>query len=142
VAELLVKAVSATHSDPTKDARGCYKQGDVVGVAPNGWPWGALELKPPAQGGRFVVIKITDVTRAQVVNWVRNHWGCEIDGVDWVNDPSDVRARRRVRIDIDLVPTNVRNQLNNNGVYTTTWTAIRQYVRNKRTSQTGAGVPI
>jgi hypothetical protein len=146
VAELLVKAVSATHTDPTKDARGCYKQGDVVRVVENGHEWGALELRPPAAGGKFVVIKITDVTRQQVINWVRNHWGCEVEGVDWVTeptpDPSGINARRRVRIDVDLVPNNVRNQLNQNGVYTTTWTAIRQYVRNKRTSQTGAGVPI
>ena len=137
MAELLVKAVSATHPDQTKDAQGCYKLGDVVGVAPNGWAWGALELKAPATGGKFVVIKITDVTRQQVINWVRNNWGTEIDGVDFVNG-----RRRRVRIDIDLVPNNVRNTLNNTGQYTTTWTAIRQYVRNKITNGTATGSPI
>ncbi len=140
MAELLVKAVSATHPDATKDARGCYKAGDVVGVAPNGWAWGAKELLPPAQGGKFVIIKITDVTRQQVINWVRNHWDCEIDGLDFVAGTA-VR-RRRVRIDIDLVPNNVKNTLNNNGFFTTTWAAIRQYVRNKTNSETASGSPI
>jgi hypothetical protein len=137
MAELLVKAVSATHPNPEKDLRGCYKLGDVVGVAPNGWEWGALEFKAPADGGKFVIIKITDVTRQQVINWVRNNWTCEIDGVDVING-----RRRRVRIDIDLVPNNVRNTLNNTGQYTTTWAAIRQYVRNKITNQTAQGSPI
>lgn len=140
MAELLVKAVDAVHSNPTKDARGCYKRGDIVGVAPNGWQWGAKELKPPADGGKFVVIKITDVSRAQIINWVRNHWDCEIDGLDFV-DGNAVR-RRRVRIDVDLVPVSVRQTLNQTGQFTTTWAAIRQYVRNKRTNQTGTGEPI
>jgi hypothetical protein len=143
MAELLVKAVSATHTDPDKDTRGCYKQGDVIGVAPNGWEWGALELLPPADGGKFVIIKITDVTRAQVINWVRNHWATWIDRTDRADDPDAVAVRRRrVRIDIDLVPLAVRQQLNTTGQYTTTWTAIRKYVRNKLNNQTADGSPI
>lgn len=137
MAELLVKAVNATHSDSVKDARGCYKQGDVVGVAPDGWPWGALELKAPANGGKFVVIKITDVTRAQVINWVKNHWNWIITVFD-----SEAGKRCRVRIDIDLVPAGVRNTLNTTGQFSTTWSAIRQYIRNKSTDETANGSPI
>lgn len=136
MAELLVKAVDATHPDPTTDARYCYKQGDVVGVAPDGWHWGALELLPPAQGGRFVIIKITDVTRQQVINWVSNHWQCDIQGLD-IN-----ARRRRVRIDIDLIPASVKQTLNQTGQYSTTWAAIRAYVRNKQTQATAANQPI
>lgn len=142
MAELLIKAVNATHSDPLKDARGCYKRGDVVGVAPNGWNWGAKELHPPADGGKFVVLKITDVTRQQVINWVRNNWGTEIDGIDFDADGETPLRRRRVRIDVDLVPNNVRNAMNNTGQYTTTWAAIRQYFRNKQTDQTATGAAI
>lgn len=32
MALLLIKATNATHIDPTKDQRGCYKRGDVVSV--------------------------------------------------------------------------------------------------------------
>jgi hypothetical protein len=136
MAEILVKAVDAIHPDPVKDLRGCYKRGDVIGVAPNGWAWGALEQLAPVNGGQFVIVKITDVTRTQVLNWVRNNWQCEIDGVD-----SNVR-RRRVRIDTQLLPASVRNALNNTGQYSTTWAAIRQYLRNKLTDATATGSPI
>jgi hypothetical protein len=139
MAELLIKAVDATHGDPEKDAKGCYKRGDVVGVAPNGWEWGSLELKAPAAGGKFVVVKITDVTRQQVVNWVRNHWDTEIDGTD--GGVVTVR-RRRVHINWTALPNPVRNALNSTGQYTTTWAAIREYVRNKQTAETAQNSPI
>jgi hypothetical protein len=137
MAELLVRAVSSTSNDPldpNENLRGCYKAGDVIGVAPNGWNWGQAEL---CIGGMFYVVKITDVTRQQVINWVRNNWTCEIEGIDTING-----RRRRVRIDIDLVPLAVRNTLATTGQYTTTWAAIREYVRNKITNQTANGSPI
>jgi hypothetical protein len=43
MAELLVKAISNSHIDPTKDQRGCYKRGDVVVVMPDGHQWGKEE---------------------------------------------------------------------------------------------------
>lgn len=143
MAELLVMAVNRTHNDPAKEARGCYKRGDVVLVMENGHPWGSSELKAPINGGQFVVIKITDVTKAQVLQWIRNHWNClledphlaAIDGVTPL-------ARRRVRIDVNLVPPGVLQTLNQTGEFTTTWTQIRQYVRDKQSDTTGAGSPI
>jgi hypothetical protein len=142
VAELLVKAVDHIHADPTINTRDCYKRGDIIGVAPNGWPWGAKELKAPAEGGKFVVIKITDVTRQQVINWVRNHWGTEIDGIDWITTLDNVVRRRRVRINVAALPANVRNTLNNTGQFTTTWAAVRQFVHNKLNNETAADSPI
>ena len=53
MAELLVKLLSATNPDPVKDARGCYKRGDVVDVRPDGFKWGREECPP-----RFVVVCI------------------------------------------------------------------------------------
>lgn len=131
--ELLVKAVDATHPDPVKDQRGCYKQGDVVLVRDNGFEWGALEVIPPADGGKFAIIAITDVTAQQVRNWVRNHWDTDIDGIDL-----DQR-RRRVRIDVDLLPAGVRQTLNQTGRYSTTWATARNFVRNKLTNSTATG---
>lgn len=135
MAELLIKAVDATHDDPEKDQRGCYKRGDIVVVRPDGWGWGTQEVIPPASGGLFVVVKITDVTPAQIRRWVKNNWSDDIEG------NSDTR-RRRVRIDVHLLPVGVRNTLNNTGTYSTTWSAIRQYVRNKLTDATATGAAI
>lgn len=141
MAELLIKAVNATHSDPTKDAAGCYKRGDLVGVAPDGWQWGSLELKAPASGGKFVVIKLTDVTRAQVLTWIRNHWNCDADAPRLDANGITI-TRRRVSIDVDLMPNNVRNTLNTTGVFSTTWAAARQYLHDKLTNETATNSPI
>ena len=135
MAELLIKAVDATHTDPTKDVRGCYKRGDVVLVRENGHVWGSKELFAPANGGKFIVLKITDVTATQVRNWIRNNWQTELE-----ND--DGTRRRRVHINWTALPNNVRNAMNNNGQYTTTWAAIRQYVRNKQTAATATGATL
>lgn len=135
MAELLIKAVDARHSDPTKDARGCYKRGDIVLVRPNGFEWGRLEVLPPAQGGVFVIIKITDVTPNQVRNWIRNNWETDPEA-------DDTTRRRRIKIDADSLPAGVRSTLNQTGQYTTTWATIRQYVRNKQTNATATGVAL
>lgn len=44
--EILVKAESHTHPDPTKDRRGAYKKGDVVVVMTDGHSWGDKEGPP------------------------------------------------------------------------------------------------
>lgn len=46
MAEFLVKAIDAIHNDPVKDARGCYKSGDIVVVMPDGHSWGNEECLP------------------------------------------------------------------------------------------------
>lgn len=137
MAEFLIKAIDATHSDSIKDQRGCYKRGDIVDLRPDGWTWGGLELLAPANGGKFVVLKVTDVTVEQVKQFAINklgalaHWlMSETSGVDAEGAPIIVR-RRRLRFDVDLVPAGVRNTLNKTGQYSTTWTAIKGYLRDK-----------
>lgn len=136
MAELLIKAIDATHSNPDKDAKGCYKRGDIVLIRPNGHTWGSKELKAPADGGKFIVLKITDVTPAQVRNWVHNNWQTNVED----SDPEG--RRRRVHINIATIPAAVRSIMNTTGEYTTTWAAIRQYVRNKKTAATATGATV
>lgn len=135
MAELLIKAVNATHADAGKDQRGSYKRGDIVDVRPDGYEWGRLELLPPAQGGVFVIVAIADVTVDQVRNFVQNRWGCQPDGPH-VDANKQTLRRRKVQIDISSVPAGVRNTLNQTGRYQTTWSAIRQFVKNKLTADT------
>jgi hypothetical protein len=70
VAELLIKAVSATHADATKGERGCYKRGDPVLVMPDGHAWGSREAMP-----RFVILKVPGISaeaaRPYVAPWTR-----------------------------------------------------------------------
>lgn len=137
MAELLIKAVDAFHPDPEKDQRGSYKQGDIVLVMEDGHEWGAKEILPPQQGGKFVRVQITGVTVAQVMNWCQNNWGMLLDASERIGGV-DV-TRRAIRIDVSLLPNNVRNTLNRDGFYANTWSNIRDYVRNKITDSTAAG---
>lgn len=72
MAELLIKAIDATHSAPAKDARGCYKRGDPVVVMPDGHAWGTREALP-----KFVLLKVPGVTVAQaqqyIAPWTRTY---------------------------------------------------------------------
>ena len=52
--EALVMVVDHTHVDKTKEARGCYKEGDIVLVKESGWKWSDTEKK------QFVVVKLAD----------------------------------------------------------------------------------
>jgi hypothetical protein len=65
MAELLIKAVDATHSDPAKDSRGCYKRGDPVVAMPDGHSWGVREGLP-----KFVLLKVPGVTVAQAQQYI------------------------------------------------------------------------
>ena len=123
-AEILFKAVD--NPDPMG-----YKRGDPVVIFENGHVWGSEELKVPNVGGLFVVIKITDVTVAQVRNFILTRWGFDILDLE-----PDQTARRRVRLDISAMPVSLRNALNRDGQYTTTWTAIRSFIKNRRTGET------
>lgn len=142
--ELLFKAVDASHADPLVDA-GCYKRGDFVIAFDNGHTWGTEELLPPAQGGKFARIVISDVTVDQFKNFVRNKWLIAADDGETEDVNTEGRIaqrfvrRRRLHIRVADLPANVRNQLNNNGVFTTTWAAVREYVREKVSGTTAQG---
>jgi hypothetical protein len=141
MAELLIKAIDATNPDPGKDATGCYKRGDIICVRPDGFQWGSEERRAPANGGRAVIVKIPGVTPAQIRNFIRNRWATDVDGED-IDQALGQLRRRRIRIDVADLPAQVRQTLNQTGEFSTTWTAIRQYVRNKQNNQTATGATL
>lgn len=51
--ELLLKAIDATHSDPVKDKKGCYKKGDIVEVREENSQYGKKECLP-----KFLVVNV------------------------------------------------------------------------------------
>ena len=60
MATLLIYARNNVHADPEKDARGCYKLGDIVEVFDDSKPI-ASPIAP-----EWYIVRITDVTKAQV----------------------------------------------------------------------------
>lgn len=128
MAELLVVAVDATHDDPEKDRRGCYKRGDVVIVQDDGHEWGRKEGPP-----KFVVLRIPGAARA-LADRLQEHQDDDDTGqpvVDVEGRP-DVFRRRRWRLDIDALPPGIRAQLAANGRADITRAQIRTRLRRKR----------
>lgn len=122
MAELLIKAVDAVHSDSEKDAA-CYKRGHVVDVRPDGWAWGREERLP-----RFVVIQIPGMTVAQARRLTGEH-----------RDDTDRRmlGRREHRIVLEELPIAARNALETHGRCVVSRAAFAGKVHNRRTNQRG-----
>ena len=124
MAEILIRAV-----DNTSGHIMAWKRGMPVVVFENGHPWGAQEVIPPAQGGKFVILKITDVTVAQVNNFLQNRWGIDLcdEEMSVVTVLPEAIRRRVVNLRVSDLPANVRQQLNNNGSFSTTWPNVKSF---------------
>jgi hypothetical protein len=135
MAEILVKAVSAAHSDPAKDRRGCYKAGMPVVVMGDGHGWGTEECLP-----KFVLIKIPGVSVATVLKYVQPQ-------LEETPDDKGVYLpyRRRLwRIRVEDLPQGAKDKLATAGVltikagsysgsYDYTWAQVKGYFRNLKT---------
>ncbi len=130
MAELLIKAWSATHPDATKDRRGCYKRGDIVVVKPDGFEWGAAETLPD-----FVLVKIPGVTvdKVQALTGMQTEDDAGTPLTDENGAPITYR-RRRWRVLVDNIPPAILNELKTTGEVTVTPAQIRAYVTRIRDS--------
>ncbi len=66
--EIICKAIDATHPDPVKDQRGCYKRGMPVAVYPDGTRWGNEEKLP-----KFFIIKLPGIPVEDAQKYVESH---------------------------------------------------------------------
>ena len=104
MAELLIKAVDATHADPSKDARGCYKRGDVVVVKPDGHTWGTQERLP-----LFWVLKVPGLSVAECDTYLEP---------DALPEFGMKTRRRKYRLDAADLPKAATDDLEASGVAT------------------------
>jgi hypothetical protein len=97
--ELLVKAVDATHIDPIKDRRGCYKKGYPISVKPDGWANGNPNWYQSKYaeflGTFFVIIKCPEVTVEQAQGYIRP-WEKQIDYEIISSNPTNGNYQIRV----------------------------------------------
>ncbi len=126
-----VVLVKYSHGCAEADSAFCWHRGDPVHVGPivppdsSHCPWGKQVCPETADGVcRFVIITITDVTVEQARNWLGKHL------FDENGNPIRMRHRRLVW---QALPVAVKIQLRDTGRYTTTWEAIRQFIRNMQT---------
>lgn len=127
MAELLIKLVDATHEDPEKDRRGCYKRGDVVVVQEDGHEWGAKEGPP-----RFVRLHIPGAARALAERLTEEQ--DDDDNGAPLPDAQEGRRfrRRRWRVDLDALPAAIRTALQTTGRASITRAQIRSRLKRKR----------
>jgi hypothetical protein len=112
-----------------------WRRGMPVEILPDSHVFSPRESLPPAQGGSFFVVQITDLTPAQIVQWFRSRAIpelCDEEKAAVTVEPESV-ARRVFHIRIADVPPSVRQQINTTGRYVTTWDAIRTFIQNRTT---------
>jgi len=125
MAELLIKAINHTHSDPIKDRRGAYKRGMVVGVQADGHQWGAKEALP-----RFVIVKIPGVPNSKVKSLLSPQTEDDNGTLGVAN--LAVFRRRRWRLNWNNLPPSIKQKLRDDGEITTTKAQIRNYLKRIR----------
>jgi hypothetical protein len=133
VAEILLKWLDATNGNAVKDQRGCYKRGDPVVVMPDGHPWGREELKPPAQGGKFVVVKVPGLDPVLVKERLEAPERSDL----LFDNTGDflVTRRRRVGLDLSAFASNTLQAMERDGEITLTLTAARDRLLDKVTRE-------
>lgn len=133
--DVLIRAVSTTSDDPTKNVAGCHKIGDPVDIGPVGFFAGVEELKTPQAGGRFFILTISDVSEEQARRFIEAHE--EI--INFATLETRIHIARRYRLVLSELPAGVRSQINTTGRYTATWAQVRSFIENKVTLAREAG---
>lgn len=150
--DLVIKAVDATHPDPVKDARGCYKRGDIVAVVRDGAEVGRLVELPPKDGGKFVRIRVckndgSELLPSELLNIIKAKWTNFVDVAQSeysITNAEQVVRRRALQVPIDLFTTVQKTTLNNTGTLgftntgqaAITLSAARTRIVNKLTGET------
>lgn len=114
----------ATHENAEKDARGCYKRGDIVAVHEDSAHDGDLVRNPVS--APWVLIKVAGITKAQAERVLEP---------DMERDEADGRrlTRRKFRLNPADLPAGVRQTIARDRYYETTLAQVRNFIRNKRT---------
>lgn len=133
MADLLLKAIDATNSDPETDRRGCYKAGMVVEVREDGAPRGTSEKWP-----QFAWIRIPGIA----ADVVRKYMEPQYAGIP--TEQPEVYRRRRWQLRWSELPLAVRNKFTAKGeivikvgaypgAYDYTWSQVKGYFRDMQT---------
>ena len=125
--EILVKAIDSIHSDPDMDLIESAKRGDPIIVKPDGWPWGIEEKKPPAQGGKFVILKLSGVEPSLIEEYITHH--------QTMDKKQEIIIFRKYKFHLDTLPAGIISELNQKGFFETTWTLMKQYMIDKLTDK-------
>lgn len=135
MALFLIMAENHTHADLLKEARGCYKRGDIVEVLDDSKHDGDLvknPIMPP-----WILVRITGVTKAQALKYMAPYIDPATVGTE---NPVTLR-RRQFNVEVDLTSTQVRNKIGKDRYIELSWSQVRNYIRNRMTNETAGVTP-
>jgi len=135
MALFLVYGKNNTHSDPEKQARGCYSIGDIVEVLDDSKHDGDLVKNPIAPP--FYLVRITGVTKAQADKYMAPYIDPATVGTE---NPVTLR-RRQFNVEVASIPAAIRNKLMADRYVSVSWSQVRNYIRNRMTNQTAGATP-
>jgi len=130
MALFLLMGVDHTHPDPDTDARGSYKQGDIVRVMDDTAHDGDLvknPIMPP-----WYLIRVTGITKEQAMQYMEPY----IDEANSTAKEKVFLRRRKFNIEVSNIPLVIRQELQNNRYVEVTFTQVRNYIRNRLTGGT------
>jgi hypothetical protein len=126
MALFLIYGKNNTHADPAKDARGCYKLGDIVQVLDDSHP-----IASPISS-EWYIVRITDVTKAQVLHFMEPYIDPATAGTAL---PVTLR-RRKFNVEVATLPLAFRQKMAKDRYAEVTLSQVRNYVRNRMTGGT------
>jgi hypothetical protein len=126
-----------THVDPVKEARGCYKLGDIVEVHDDSAHDGDIAINPIMPP--FYLVRITGVTKAQTEKYMTEYRDPATEGIPGV--PLVTLRRRKFCIEVDNIPAGVKATLQADRYIEFTWAQVKNYVRNKMTNELAGDTP-
>ena len=118
-----------THSDPFKDARGCYKRGDIVEVLDDSKHDGDL-VKNPVMPPWYLV-RITGVTKEQALKYMEPY----IDPATVGTEKPVTLRRRQFNVEVENIPLAVRQTLLQDRYIEFSWAQVRDFIRNRMTGE-------
>jgi hypothetical protein len=124
MALVLIKAVSATNPDPVKDARGCYKQWDIVTVMEDAKHNGDIVTNPIT--GPFYLVRVVGATVADLVPFLDPEFVV-------VNGERRDTRRRAWGFEPARIPNNILNTLNRDHYIEVPFSTVQTFLTRKAT---------
>ena len=117
---LVLKDLDAIHPDPVKDARACYKRGDIVRVMPATAHDGNVQANPIS--APFYLILVTGIPLGQASMFAES-----------AKENVQTTRRRLHGVTITDLPVSTQAALAANRYAVVQWNALRLALRNKTT---------
>jgi len=93
MAELLIRTVDKTHSDPVKSLAGCFKRGDIICIQDDGHGWSEAERNADDR----TILKIPKVEKNTLGSYMLPVYDEDPD----VNPDATVVIQRKYKINLD-----------------------------------------